>query len=236
MGPVRASSLAVLVSLAAPAVAFGQSGSFTVYNQSSWSVHRLYISPTSVTEWGVDQLGTEVISTGGDSYTLTNIPCNSYDMKIVDEDGDSCVMNNIRMCGGTASYTITSDSLLACIAGNTAAPAPAYTPPAPSYAPIAPSIPSASVTVRNSSSWSIHYLYMSPSSVDSWGSDRLGSGTTIPSGGGTYTLYGIACDTWDAKLVDEDGDECVIKGIRLCGENQTWSITNDNLLACQAGN
>lgn len=224
--------VACLVAWGAPAAAFAQS--FTITNHSSWVIRYLYISPTSVTEWGPDQLGSNVIGTGGDSFTLTGVPCNNYDMKVVDEDGDSCVINNIRMCG-SSSYTITSESLLACIAGNST-PAPSYTPPAPTYTPIAPTGGGASVTVKNYSSWSIHYLYMSPSSVDSWGPDRLGSGVTISSNGGTYTLYGIACDTWDAKLVDEDGDECVIKGVRLCGENQTWSITNDNLLACQAGN
>ena len=227
-GFVRA--VVVCLAMGAPAAALAQSASFTIYNQSSWVIRYLYISSTSTTAWGVDQLGSETISTGGDSFTLTNIPCDSYDLKIVDEDGDQCVMNNIRMCGGAAAYTITSDSLLACISGSTAAPAPT----APYIAPIVPSSGGASVTVQNYSSWSIHRLYMSSASTSSWGSDRLGQGT-IPTGS-SHTLYGIGCDTWDVKLVDEDGDECEIRGVRLCGESQTWTITNDNLLACQAGN
>jgi hypothetical protein len=162
-------------------------------------------------------------------------------MKIIDQDDDVCVIKGIRMCGGAAAYTITSDNLLACIASSaTAASAATYQPPAPTYQPPAPNYQpaaaSSTVTVQNYSSWSIHYLYLSPSSTTSWGSDRLGEGRTIPADGGSFAMYSISCDTYDVRLVDEDGDECVMKGVRLCGANQTWTFTNDNLLACQAGN
>ena len=49
-----------------------------VTNQSSWTIYRLYMSPSSQTTWGPDQLGSEVISTGGDSFTLNGIPFTGY--------------------------------------------------------------------------------------------------------------------------------------------------------------
>jgi hypothetical protein len=35
------------------------------------------------------------------------------------------------------------------------------------------------------------------------------------------------------KLVDEDGDECVVEEVDICGTNDTWEIKNKDLLACQ---
>ena len=88
-----------------------------------------------------------------------------------------------------------------------------------------------SVTIHNGSSWAIHELYLSPSDQDAWGPDQLGS--EIIESDGRYTLNGIPCDEYDVRLVDEDGDECVVREVDLCGDNATWRITDEDLLACQ---
>jgi hypothetical protein len=85
--------------------------------------------------------------------------------------------------------------------------------------------------IRNTSNWDIHYLYVSSVNTNQWGPDQLGADNIIPSGG-SWTLSGIACGRYDIKVVDEDSDECEIRDVRLCG-NETWTITNDNLLRCQ---
>jgi hypothetical protein len=90
----------------------------------------------------------------------------------------------------------------------------------------------ARVTVVNQSLWAIHELYLSSTDEDSWGPDQLGP-TTIIGTGERYTINRIPCDTYDVKLVDEDGDECVVGGVALCAGNDTWVITNEDLLACQ---
>jgi hypothetical protein len=50
-----------------------------------------------------------------------------------------------------------------------------------------------------------------------------------------HRLTGIPCDTWDVKLVDEDGDECVVQDVNICGAGDTWVINSKDLLKCQAG-
>ena len=36
------------------------------------------------------------------------------------------------------------------------------------------------------------------------------------------------------RVVDEDGDECVIEDVGLCATKDTWVITDKDLLGCQA--
>jgi hypothetical protein len=35
------------------------------------------------------------------------------------------------------------------------------------------------------------------------------------------------------KLVDEDGDECVVEAVDVCGEDDEWLITDEDLLDCE---
>lgn len=88
------------------------------------------------------------------------------------------------------------------------------------------------VKVINHSDWEIHELYMSPVDQDKWGPDQLRD--NIIATGATFELRGVPCDTFDVKLVDEDGDECVVGGVDICGEDQGWVISSDDLLDCQA--
>ena len=87
------------------------------------------------------------------------------------------------------------------------------------------------VDVKNSSAWQIHQLFVSPADEAAWGEDQLGD-KVIPTGG-SFELLGIPCNTYDVKVVDEDADECVVSGVKICEGNETWEITDDSLLACQ---
>ena len=90
----------------------------------------------------------------------------------------------------------------------------------------------ASVKIVNKSKWDIHQLYLSPADEKDWGPDQLGK-HTIEAKGGSFTLSDIPCDTWDVKVVDEDGDECILEDEDLCKDQYEWKITDDELLKCQ---
>lgn len=98
----------------APAMADRSNSQVKILNKSDWAIHELYLSPTSDDEWGPDQLGEFVIDAGGDTFTLRNIPCDDYDVRLVDEDGDACVVNEVKLCGDRDTWQITNDDLLAC--------------------------------------------------------------------------------------------------------------------------
>lgn len=87
--------------------------SVKVVNNSDWALDHFFLSPFDKTDWGQDQLGDDIISKG-ESFTLTNIPCDKYDVKLVDEDGDECVVQDVEICGGGETWTITSEALLKC--------------------------------------------------------------------------------------------------------------------------
>ena len=89
------------------------SSDITFRNRSNWAILNIYMSPVSQATWGPDQLGAHILHTG-ESYTLHNVPCNSYDLKLVDEDHDECILNNVNVCSEESGWNIDNDDLLSC--------------------------------------------------------------------------------------------------------------------------
>ncbi len=96
-----------------PSVAAAANATVTVANQSDWEIHQFFLSPAETDKWGPDQLDENVIGKG-ESFKLTDIPCNTYDVKLVDEEGDECVVEAVDICGGKGTWTITSKALVNC--------------------------------------------------------------------------------------------------------------------------
>ena len=93
--------------------AAGRKANVTVHNNSEFAIHNFFVSPTEQESWGPDQLGDDVIGNGG-KFTLMQIPCDTYDVKLVDEDGDECVVPEVDICGGDDDWVITDEDLLDC--------------------------------------------------------------------------------------------------------------------------
>jgi hypothetical protein len=116
--PRFALAAAVLLAMAAlappsPSRAEVQRAEFMINNKSDWAIHRMYLSPEDKETWGPDQLGDNVIESG-ESFTLKNIPCGEYDIKVVDEDGDACVIRGIAMCKDHTHWDLTNKELAKC--------------------------------------------------------------------------------------------------------------------------
>jgi hypothetical protein len=56
-------------------------GTVRFVNVSDISVYYLYVSPSSTSSWGPDQLGSNVLSPG-ESFTLRGVPCGNIDFKV----------------------------------------------------------------------------------------------------------------------------------------------------------
>ena len=110
----KALMILLLVAAALPATAAKKKATIKVVNQSKWEIHHLYLSSTTDKHWGPDQLGDAVIDAKGGSFKLTNIDCDDYDIKVVDEDGDECVVEEVNLCGDETVWKITDKVLLAC--------------------------------------------------------------------------------------------------------------------------
>lgn len=51
--------------------------------------------------------------------------------------------------------------------------------------------------------------------------------------GDSLTLSGVSSGKWDIRLIDEDGDECVLENVHITTPKH-WVITEERLLGCQA--
>lgn len=85
-------------------------------------------------------------------------------------------------------------------------------------------IDSASILVTNQSDFAIVEIFLSPVGDPNLGPNLLRGDVLLP---GEELLLGVPCDFYDAFLVDEDGVECDVPGIDLCGNDATWVIEND---------
>ena len=96
----------------APATATAQRrGHYTllIENDSRYDIYHLYMSHTIENNWGPDQLGSEALGSG-ETFSLGNIPAGEYDVKVVDEDDDDCVLNDIAIVNDT-EWSLTTDIL-----------------------------------------------------------------------------------------------------------------------------
>lgn len=92
--------------------------------------------------------------------------------------------------------------------------------------------PDSQIELRNESRWSISQLYFAPIDSERWGPNQI-SHNPIHAGD-SFTLTDIRCDKYDVKLVDEDGDECIVRNVALCGADKIWHLGDKDLLKCQS--
>ena len=85
----------------------------TIENESSFTMIGIYLSPTTSVRWGEDLLGADVLEPG-DSLEISGIDCDVYDIRIVDEDDDECVLESVDLCLDDATWTIDDDELIDC--------------------------------------------------------------------------------------------------------------------------
>ena len=90
---------------------------------------------------------------------------------------------------------------------------------------------STSVTIVNNSSREIRNVYLSHVDTDDWSGNQLSEGATIATGHSS-TLSNVTCDQQQVKVIGEDQDGCFISTVVNCGDNATWTITNDTARDC----
>ena len=79
--------------------------------------------------------------------------------------------------------------------------------------------------VNDTGGWDIWYVYISPSTDDSWGDDWLGSDILYDGDSVEFNVYD---GVYDIRLVDEDDDEYIRYGVEVYGDYEWW-VTLDDL-------
>lgn len=92
----------------------GGGASLTIDNESSYSFIEINISPVNQTSWGSDLLGAEILEPG-DTFLVSEIDCDIYDIRLIDEDSDECILTDIDLCFDNAIWQIDDAELAACV-------------------------------------------------------------------------------------------------------------------------
>jgi hypothetical protein len=165
-------------------------GMLTVVNNSTAVICSAYISPSTAPSWGQNLLGTNQIN-GGASFSW-EFEIGSYDILLVNCDGDTLEdFRNVTVEDGTIFTYSPGDSTF--VSGESATEA-------------APSVGNDGVlTVVNNSGVTICFVYISPTTASTWGSDQLGAEEVIRAGASRE--WTLASGTYDVLLQDcERGD------------------------------
>ena len=73
---------------------------FTLVNKTGLEIHELYVSPANDDEWGEDVLGRDILENNQSvdiTFARKEKSC-VWDLKIVDEDKDDVVWEDINLC------------------------------------------------------------------------------------------------------------------------------------------
>jgi hypothetical protein len=106
-------SFAFLTLFAISATAAAQSNhTLTLQNNSGFDIYEIHMSSIYDGSWERDLLGRHVLSSGN-SFDITNIASGRYDIKVVDEDGDACILRQVPVYQDR-SWNLTPLGLVGC--------------------------------------------------------------------------------------------------------------------------
>jgi hypothetical protein len=83
-----------------------------IENESSWEIHEIYFAPSSQDDWGDDHLGKQVLKTG-ETLSLTGVTPGKWDVRLVDEDEDECIVTGQKI-SSSEKFVIRDKDLLGC--------------------------------------------------------------------------------------------------------------------------
>jgi hypothetical protein len=84
--------------------------------------------------------------------------------------------------------------------------------------------------ITNNSKYVIRRIYVSSSEEENWGPDLLGEYVLKPEY--EYTIEDLVPGEFDVNFVDEDGDKCILRNIKIF-KNESWSLTTAWLEKCE---
>ena len=80
-----------------------------VVNESDFVIEEIYITDVDSSGWGPDLTGGDILLPE-EEMLLTDIPCDFYDVLMVDETGLECEVLDIDLCFDDATWVITNNT------------------------------------------------------------------------------------------------------------------------------
>jgi hypothetical protein len=91
----------------------GLVSTLTIDNDSSYTIIEINLSPTTQVSWGPDLLGGDVLAPG-EVFEVSGISCDTYDIRIVDDTSDECILDSVDLCLDNAVWRIDDAELAFC--------------------------------------------------------------------------------------------------------------------------
>jgi hypothetical protein len=181
-------TLGLLLAMLGPAAAQNR---FTFINNSGQQINELYVSASRITSWGRDTLGANVLAPGGRLWLVPDTSDCFVDLRVVFASGAVEERRQVNACQ------------ISQFAWNT--------PPSTVAKGGDPSF-----RFTNSTGLVVRELYVSLSTDNNWGPDRLGQGVLAP---GQYTWValpgGRSCQV-DIRVVYGDGRRAEGRRLETC--------------------
>jgi hypothetical protein len=166
----------------------------TIINNSGVTIFYAYISSSTSTEWGDDVLGADTIPAGG-SFTITDIPEGTYDLKAEDSSHNIIETQMGITLSGEMEWTVTG-------AGGGGGGG---------------SGTGSTLTIVNNSGRDVWYMYIVPQNSAGWGNDQLGS--DIIATGSSYSITNIPPGLYDIRFNDSSNATiAIVNAVNLNGD------------------
>jgi len=184
-----------------------------VTNNTGYHGYHLYIRAAGTNQWGTDLLGRNVLR-NGQSFSVSSLPHSSndlYDIRIVDSDRDTYTKLNVVIRSNTNIVFSFSDFDGRIAQDNAAADGPL-------------------ITIVNNTGYLVYYLYISPTTSDTWGPDRLAANQTLPNGQSVSVRLPHPINVtnrYDIMLEDLDGDTYSKYNVTVTANGQIIFTFND---------
>jgi hypothetical protein len=91
-------------------------GTLTLRNNSSYMIYQMHLSPYDDPAWGADLLNGDPLLPG-EGGTAPVFQCSKYDLKLVDDEGGECIVNDIDLCFNDEDWSIDDTDLAICQEG-----------------------------------------------------------------------------------------------------------------------
>lgn len=86
--------------------------SFTIYNESSYTLYEVYLAEESDPSWGPNLLPQPLFP--GDDLVILDIDCGTYDVLVVDETNVECELSGIDLCLDDDGWVVDDFTLDVC--------------------------------------------------------------------------------------------------------------------------
>lgn len=106
-------ALMALLASALPMAAQSSYYSFRMENNTGYDIYQVRLSSVYQISWRPDLLGASRIFRDGTSFTINQISPGRYDVALVDEDGDVCIVNDVAIYQNL-NWNLSERWLLSC--------------------------------------------------------------------------------------------------------------------------